>query len=131
MEKKKIIKIIVLVVISCVLILCLFVGFRYFKCREVIGKYELISGTNVESNLKLDLYKWTRGEKKDLDCNLWNCSDYSNGNYDIDKSKLIFHLSGGTITYYYKIKKSEGATYLILTSDDSGSKNVEKYKKIK
>ena len=89
----------------------------------------MIEGTYPLSPLKLNLYNWSEGNKKDLKCDLWNCSGYDEGNiYYIKGDIIIFKLSVGTISYKYKLEKRNNETYLILSSNN---KRETKYKKVK
>ena len=123
--KKKIM--IVLTIIGIIFFISsIIVGIRYEKYKNILGEYQPMSES--DENLKLELYKWTRGRKEDLKCDLWNCEGYSTGKYEIKGTKIIFHLNSGYIDCDYKLEKENDKTILVL---DYGNNNINKYVKIK
>ncbi len=91
----------------------------------LLGEY--INTKNGEK-LVLSLREWTIGEKEKLECNLWNCSGYSHGNYKVKKNIITFYYNPGYSVESYELKEENGQFYLIFKEND---KVVNKYKKVK
>lgn len=134
-ETKKIIFIILIVLSISLIGYVLLLGYKYINHIEIIGEYELVDNTQ-NNKLKISLYKWEEGDKKNLKCDLWNCTGYNHGTYKISNKKIRFYLNAntifnnnsvGTMDYEYKIKKEGKNTYLIMSS---GNSKYIKYKRI-
>ena len=106
---------------------------RYNKYKSIMGTYELVSGES-NSPLVLDLYKWSKGNKDDLKCDLWNCSGYTEGTiYYIKDNVIQFRYDKhGSYDEPYKLYYENDETYLVFTDTSSdGVINITKWKKVK
>mgnify|MGYP003299543847 CR=1 FL=1 len=138
--KKRTKQIVLLIIIVLVLNLVtygLLLGYKYLNHKKLIGEYELVDQNldDTEYKLKVSIYKWAKGEEKNLKCDLWNCIGYDFGTYSIKNNMITVYLNANTIFnnnsvgimyYKYKIKVEGNNVYLILSEGNQ----EYKYKKI-
>lgn len=138
--KKRTKQIVLLIIIVLVLNLVtygLLLGYKYLNHKKLIGEYELVDQNldDTEYKLKVSIYKWAKGEEKNLKCDLWNCIGYDFGTYSIKNNMITVYLNANTIFnnnsvgimyYKYKIKVEDNNVYLILSEGNQ----EYKYKKI-
>ena len=126
---KKIIKPLLIIIVFLILLLLCFLGYRYIKNHSIIGKYELIEGYD-EKNLNIHLLTWNKGNKDNINCDLWNCTGYEHGTYIIKGNKIEFRFSSKSyISYDFEIKKENDRVYLILKETNAIGTSILKYKK--
>ena len=135
---KSIVKVIIFILIIGLIILIpllvysSYLTYRYTKYNELIGHYELVSGSGL-NELDINLTNWSMGKKEDLRCDLWNCVGYEEGkSYNTYDNKIQFHYnSKGYVEYKYEITNENGKTYLILQTSNAYETTSNKYEKIK
>ena len=130
-SKKTLITVLIIFGILIIFIPFTFLGLRFIKNKPVMGYYELEQGFG-KTTLRIDLYTWEEGKEEDLKCDLWNCSGYKKGTYNIKGNKIIVRTDSiGYISYYYRILTLDNNEYLILMDKNDYKDIVAKYKKIK
>ena len=106
---------------------------RYTRYKSIMGTYELVDGQE-DSPLVLGLYKWSRGKKEDLKCDLYNCSGYEEGSvYYVNDKVIQFRFDKyGYIEKPYKISTEGEDTFITFTvTSADGVISISKWKKVK
>ncbi len=124
---KKIVKISSYILVIILLIIAFVIGYRFFKYKNLIGKYQLVTTLEKDDYLELKLFSWNRGNIKDQECNLWGCSGYEKGViYYIKEDKIYFKFDKYNVyVVNFKIKNDKEKKYLILEEESKKEKFVK------
>ena len=113
--EKRIVKVSIFCLELLFVIIMTLICFRYFKYRELIGKYKLVDDEVTGDTLQLKLFGWSRGNKDKLKCDIWGCSGYEKGTiYYVKNGKMYFRFDKYNLYVVdLKIEEDKNKTYLI------------------
>ena len=94
---KQIVLLIIIVLVLNIVTYGLLLGYKYLNHKKLIGEYELVDQNldDTEYKLKVSIYKWAKGEEKNLKCDLWNCIGYDFGTYSIKNNMITVYRNNG------------------------------------